>query len=84
MYGEIKEENEDDEDEDREGVEAELDTTLHANVSYYKAIRLVTVSVCVMKKVHNEPQKASANRMCGATLPSFSPVTSCVFTPFLP
>lgn len=34
VYGEIKEENEDEADEDQEGVEAELDTTLHANVRF--------------------------------------------------
>lgn len=32
-YGEVKEADDDDEEDDREGVEADLDTTLHANVS---------------------------------------------------
>ena len=33
MYGEVKEEGEEEEEDNDEGVEAELDNTLHANVS---------------------------------------------------
>ena len=55
MFGEVKEEADDD-DEDEEGVEAKIDSTLQANVSMRRSVGKYSlqVNVCIRLQLHHD------------------------------